>query len=384
MSAHPQAGQIVHHEAVEQAAQEVLRMKDELSKKTTDKYHTLFDSIDEGFCVMEVIFDEYGTAVDLRCLETNPVFIRHTGITNATGKTILEMFPHLEQLRIEAYANVSITGNPIRTERYLQDLDRWFDVYASRIGGKETRQIAVVFNDITKRKKQEQQRDDFISIASHELRTPVTSIKAYAEIIEDMLAEAGDTTHASLMQKLNSQVNRLTALIHALLDTTQVSQGHLVLHLESFSLDELIDERMEVFQRTWPGHCMVAHHYGSHHPITADRERINQVLTNLVSNAVKYSSAGSEVAIASRQVHNGVQVSVHDQGVGIPEEAMEKVFERFFRAGNQSNTASAGMGLGLYITAGIIHRHGGSIWAESKPGKGAAFHFILPAVATEE
>ena len=364
------------------AVQEMLRVKDELARKTTDKYYTLFNSIDEAFCIIELIFDEKGKAVDWLYVETNQVFEQHTGLANATGRTAREIIPGLEPSWTETYTEVLHTGKPVRFERYSQGTDHWFDVYASRIGNGESGQIAVVFNDITKRKKLEQQRDDFISIASHELKTPVTSIKAYAEMIGDILEEAGDAVNASLMHKLNNQVDRLTTLIHALLDTTKMSQGHLALHLELFNLNELIDERAEEMQHTWQSHCIIVCHSGPL-PVTADKERISQVLINLVSNAIKYSPAGSEVVITSRQVHKNIEVSVQDQGIGIPPEARQRVFDRFFRVSDQPSAAYQGMGLGLYIAAGIVHRHGGSIWAESKLGKGSVFYFTLPANTAE-
>lgn len=366
-----------------QAAREVLRMKDELAKKTTDKYHTLFNSIDEGFCIIELIFDEKRKAVDWVFVETNYAFARHTGLAHTTGKTAREITPDMVPAAIETYAEVLHTGRSVRFERYVPGSDHWFDIYASRIGDGKTRQLAIVFNDITKRKKLEQQRDDFISIASHELRTPITSIKAYAEMIGGQFEQAGDTDNALLMSKLNSQVDRLTLLINALLDTTKLSQGQLELHRESFDLNSLIDERLEELRRTWQTHRLTVQYSGTL-AVTADRERISQVLVNLVSNAVKYSPAGSSVVITGSQTEEGIRVCVQDQGIGIPEEELEKVFDRFFRTGDQRAHTVPGMGLGLYITAGIIRRHGGTIRAESEPGKGSRFCFTLPLIAPEE
>ncbi|HEY8918625.1 MAG TPA: PAS domain S-box protein, partial [Chitinophaga sp.] len=237
--------------------------------------------------------------------------------------------------------------------------------------------VAVVL-DITERKALEQQREDFIGIASHELKTPVTSIKAYAEVLQELFEESQDLQNAELMKKLDMQVDRLTELINVLLDTTNVAEGKLVLHTEKFDMNRLISEHIEDLQHLSKIHRFVFRR-GKLRPIVADREHIGQVLTNLFSNAIKYSPAGGDIIITSEEVDNTIRIQVQDSGIGIPEGALNKVFDRFFRvtSANASPVAS-GLGLGLYITAGIIHRHGGTIHVTSEQGKGSIFHITLP------
>jgi two-component system CheB/CheR fusion protein len=242
--------------------------------------------------------------------------------------------------------------------------------------GKATRMIGVMY-DITDHKLLEKQKDEFLSIASHELKTPVTGIKAYAELLLSMFEETGNAAYTGLMQKLDGQVDRLTNLIHTLLDATRIAEGQLPLHLESFDLNELIAASVEDLKRISNRHTLVFKP-GLLQPVTADRERIGQVMANLISNAVKYSPEGSEVDIASEELGNGILVSVQDTGIGIPEELLQKVFDRFFRVNYDQVNTFPGMGLGLYISAGIVHRHGGKIAVESKPGKGSRFYFTLP------
>ena len=223
------------------------------------------------------------------------------------------------------------------------------------------------------------QKDDFIGIASHELKTPVTSIKTYAEILMDRFEELGDKDDIKIMGKLDTQLDRLTLLIKDLLDTAKISQGTLPMNFQHICLNQLLSERREELQ-----HIGVKHNLkfalGCTKPVAADKERICQVIINLISNAVKYSPEGSDVEISTADIEGGVKLSVRDFGIGIDATIKNKIFERFFRAQNEIMSTYPGMGLGLYISAGIINRHNGSIAVESAVGQGAEFCFTLPVV----
>lgn len=220
------------------------------------------------------------------------------------------------------------------------------------------------------------QKDDFIGIASHELKTPVTSIKAYGQLIQAGLEQAGDYGNSNLIARLNGQVDRLINLINQLLDLTRVQEGKLQLHIEDTDINKLLHERIEEIQPTTSS-CLVLH-TGSLPLIKADRERIGQVITNLLSNAIKYSSPGTLITVSSGIETNGITVRVKDQGEGIAEQDHQKVFERFFRTGDGHTHLAPGMGLGLYISEQIIRRHGGYFSLESKKGEGSVFSFFLP------
>lgn len=257
---------------------------------------------------------------------------------------------------------------------------RWMNGYGRVVdkkAGRANRMVGVML-DITHRKMLEQQKEDFIGIASHELKTPVTSIKAYAEMLLDIIIEAGDPAPVGLMKKMNIQLDRLASLINTLLDTTRISQWELPLYKERFSLSKLILERVADLQPIVTSNHTFIFNLSQNAIIQADQERIGQVLTNLVSNAVKYSPKGGEVRIGYQARQDITIVSVQDHGVGIPPEMHERVFERFFRVPDVKLRNYPGMGLGLYITADIVHRHGGKIWVESEPGKGSTFYFTLP------
>jgi two-component system CheB/CheR fusion protein len=237
--------------------------------------------------------------------------------------------------------------------------------------------VSTISRDTTTRKQLEQQKDEFIAIASHELKTPVTSIKGYAEILQDRFDKAKDGDNKNLMQKLISQVDRLTNLMNDLLDTSNLSETNIKLHRTTFDINEVIDAQVGQFQLASPKHTIVFQHNKLRN-ISADKERIEQVITNLTSNAIKYSPDGGEIVITTQAVDDGIQVSITDPGLGIPEEFTHKVFDRFFRVNNLPEQRLPGMGLGLYISAKIIHHHGGVIDVVSKPGEGSTFYFKLP------
>jgi PAS domain S-box-containing protein len=286
----------------------------------------------------------------------------------------------MELILKQAVTTTGIYKADFRIVRDDNKMVRWMSGYGKVMSYKDNAAIRMVgvMYDITERKQLEQQKEDFISIASHELKTPVTSIRAYADLLSEEFYENENSENSKLIDKLTIQVDKLIDLIHALLDTSKISFGNLELHKESFDLNELIDECMEYVQ------FMPITHKLLHKPenigaVVADRERIGQVLTNLISNATKYSPFGTEILVSCSMKGEEVMVSVRDQGIGISEEMRSRVFERFFRVHDPQSPSQHGMGLGLYITANIVERHGGRIWVESEPGKGSTFCFTLPA-----
>ena len=236
--------------------------------------------------------------------------------------------------------------------------------------------VAVVL-DISERKALEKLKDEFIAVASHELKTPVTSIKGYAEMLRGSLQETKDESNALLAGKLDGQVDRLISLIRDLLDTSKIAEGQLSLRPEIFDLNELILERVAELQQTAPLH-QVTFTPGDLKPIEADRDRVGQVLNNLVSNAIRYSPAGGPVHLKSFDNGNSVQISVEDKGLGIPVSLRDKLFDRFFRVSHEGSATFPGMGLGLYISAEIVKHHGGTITLEGEEGKGTTFLVNLP------
>jgi two-component system, chemotaxis family, CheB/CheR fusion protein len=240
--------------------------------------------------------------------------------------------------------------------------------------------IVVNYRDITDRKVLENQKENFIAIASHELKTPVTSIKAYTEMLLEKLEEAGDKASVGLVSKLDKQVIRLTNLVTDLLDVTKLAEGQLSLHEESFDLAELISETAREMQVPASRHTLVTKLKPTGN-VFADRQRIAQVLTNFISNAIKYSPAPGKIIISSSSDSGKATVTVEDFGIGVPVQSRNRVFDRLFRADDTDTPGIStfpGLGIGLYISAEIIKKHGGTIGIKSKRNKGAKFFFTLP------
>lgn len=224
-------------------------------------------------------------------------------------------------------------------------------------------------------------KDEFLSIASHELRTPVTSIKGYTQLAKTLIRENDLGTSEEYLDIALDQIDRMSRLILELLDVSRIETGRLEIRREAIDWPHFV---RDVVQRH---HTAVSdRHFHLDVPegtriIAGDRDRLEQVLGNLLENAVKYSPEGSDIWVELEEKGDQVVTSVSDRGIGIPSDELGQVFERFHRGRQVSSTNYGGLGLGLYITKQIVERHGGTIWVESKEGAGTAFHFSLPAVA---
>jgi signal transduction histidine kinase len=237
--------------------------------------------------------------------------------------------------------------------------------------------IIAHYRDITERHLLEKQKDQFIGIASHELKTPVTSIKGYAQVLEQLFTESEDKKALELIKKMDGQINRLTTLIKDLLDVTQITEGQLKLKKESFDMNELITEVTDEIQQVTLKHKLVKE-LQPLDKIVADKEKTRQVLVNFISNAIKYSPNADTVIISSSGDGEAISVSVQDFGIGIAEATQPKIFDRFFRDADPSINTYPGLGLGLYIAAEIVKKQGGKITLKSTKNVGSAFTFSLP------
>ena len=220
-------------------------------------------------------------------------------------------------------------------------------------------------------------RDDFISVASHELKTPVTSVKIFTQVLQHHSQQIGDAKAVNHLQKMNRQLDKLTELIYNLLNISKIQAGRMEYKLQLFDFDKMIKEVAEVHQHTASHHkLMVKGHTGQ--MVYGDEDRLGQVLSNLVSNAIKYSPSADRVEIKLSKKQNNIIVAVRDFGIGMAKEHLTKIFERFYRVYDTTDKTFPGLGIGLYISSEIIKRHNGRLWVESHAGKGSTFYFSLP------
>ncbi|MES2431884.1 MAG: PAS domain S-box protein [Bacteroidota bacterium] len=231
--------------------------------------------------------------------------------------------------------------------------------------------------DIHEIKESEQQKDLFISMASHELKTPITSIKGYVQILLSMHNDSNDTFLKNSLFTVNKQIGVLTNLIGDLLDMSKIKSGSLQLNREAFNLNSMVKEIITDMEHTEPKHDFIFN-AGKDVELSGDKERIGQVLINFLTNAIKYSPNSNIININSTIEDDYAIVSVADKGIGINKADQQKIFDRFYRVEGKDEKTFPGFGIGLFIASEIIQRHKGKIKVESEPGKGSIFSFLLP------
>jgi len=237
-----------------------------------------------------------------------------------------------------------------------------------------------IATDIQEQKEIEKQKDEFLSIASHELKTPLTSVKAFLQLSQRSLP-ASEKAHG-LISKAATQLIRLETLISDLLDVSKINAGKMNYNLEPFEFSDALSETVEGVQQGYDKHQIIIER-NDVVLYNGDRQRLEQVINNLLVNAIKYSPNSNKVVVRSEVQHNNIIVSVQDFGIGIEAENLTKLFDRYYRVDN-SNMRFQGLGLGLFISSEIIKRHNGSFWIESEPGKGSTFYFLLPVSGRQE
>ncbi len=237
--------------------------------------------------------------------------------------------------------------------------------------------------DISEQKQIQIQKDNFIAIASHELKTPVTSIKAYSQVLEMILSGKGETKEADMVGKMGTQLNRLIDLINDLLDVTKLNAGKLQFNDMEFDFNRMVKELIEDLQRTTNRHTLVED-FKTTGTVFGDKDRIGQVVTNFITNAIKYSPNSEKIIVHTSLKYNEIHICVQDFGIGISEKHQKRVFEQFYRVSGDMQHTFPGLGLGLYISSEIIKREGGRIWVDSIAGEGSSFCFALPLIKKQE
>jgi two-component system phosphate regulon sensor histidine kinase PhoR len=235
-----------------------------------------------------------------------------------------------------------------------------------------------VYSDTTEVRELHRNKDEFLSLVSHELRTPVTSIKGYAQLLQRRARrEHLPAQTASAYATIERQAARMQELIDLLLDLSRLEAGRLKIQAAPVNLTDLIKRVVEMVQSTADLHRIDMRLPREPVSIQGDERRLEQVLMNVLTNAVRYSPDGGTVTLSLECQSDRVRISVADTGVGIAPDSLARVFERFYRAA--STPLPTGMGIGLYITRGIVEEHGGKIGVESELGKGSTFTVELPA-----
>ncbi|MVN93039.1 PAS domain-containing sensor histidine kinase [Mucilaginibacter aquatilis] len=323
---------------------------------------------------------------DLTVLSVNSHFLKTFKVSKeeTEGQSLYELgngqwnIPKLKEL----LEKILPTNNPVEEFEVEHDFPHigrklmLLNAHRIELEGHYRDRILIAIEDITDRRDIERRKDDFLSIASHELKTPLTTIKGYVQIMQRLLPKDASEKFKEILAKTGVYVERLNSLIAELLDVSRIQTGNIELHKEPFNFDKTVYEVVENLQAANQSHQIIVKGEATD-SFEGDESHITQVINNLLSNAIKYSPDANRVEVYLSRVSNYLKFAVTDYGMGISLDEQKKIFERFYRVG-EIQQRFPGMGIGLYICDQIIKNHGGSLWVESEPSKGSTFSFTLP------
>jgi PAS domain S-box-containing protein len=358
-----------------------------------ERYRTLFESIDEGFCVIQLLRDRDGKVRDYRFEEANEAFSMHTGLADAVGKTVSTLVPGLDPQWLAIYDRVARTGEATRFVEEAKAMHRWFDVYAARLGGAGSDQVAVLFSDITQRLLAEQdlrrladelaqanrRKTEFLATLAHELRNPLAPLSNGLHLMRR--AANQPEVLEKTRQMMERQVQHMVHLVDDLLDVARISTGKVDLRRRPIDLKDVVATAVETSGSLieGAGHTLHVDVADEPLPLDADPTRIAQVVSNLLNNAAKYTPPQGTITLQLRRDGAQAVLSVTDTGIGIAPEAIAKVFEMFAQVDNRNGGPQGGLGIGLSLVQSLVALHGGSVAASSPgPGKGSTFTVRLP------
>jgi PAS domain S-box-containing protein len=349
--------------AARQQAEEALRKSEEL-------YRTLAANFPNGAVFL---FNR-----ELRYTIADGTGLTPVGLSKEAleGKTIWEALPPDTWAILEPHYRASLAGRAVSFE--IPYANRLYLVHTLPIKNEHGEVFAgiAMMQDITAQKEAERLKDEVVSTISHELRTPLTSLRGFAELMLEREFPA-EKQHQFLLI-MHDETVRLTNLINDFLDLQRIQSGRQSYHFDRLELIDVLRESIALFTQAGEKHPLRLEAPDALPPVQVDKDRIRQVLSNLLSNAVKFSPRGGEVTVGARQEGAEVVVWVADQGVGIPPEALPKLFSIFFRADNAETRNIGGTGLGLALVKGMVEAHQGRVWVESEIGRGSTFFFTLP------
>jgi PAS domain S-box-containing protein len=371
-----QASSLAGESAGRKAAEERVRISENL-------YRHLFEASTDGILVVDPA--------------THAIIEANKGVADLFGTTSAQLLGR-NLLRIGLFPDQE-SGEAVWREMEEQHLARreslefhmedgqlrYVEFVGNRFQANSHEIIQCHLRDITDRKQAEEaqrqlevRKDAFIGMASHELRTPITSLKAFTQVLQRRLRQQPDVDPQVLhmLDRMDEQINRQTRLIRDLLDLSKMQAGYLALHETWFDLDDLVRETLDTVQPTTLTHTLRLEG-ATQARVYGDRERVGQVLINLLTNAIKYSPTADSILVTMQGNREWAEVAVRDFGIGIAPKHQKRIFERFYQVDDPQTSTYPGLGIGLHIAQTIIERQGGRLWVESSAGNGSTFHCSL-------
>jgi PAS domain S-box-containing protein len=401
------------------------KQAEQARQESETRFRTLFESMDEGYCVAEMIFDGENNPIDYRFLEVNQAFERQTGITDARGRLMREIAPEHEQHWFDIYGRVALTGETLRFEKPAAALRRYFEVCAFRMGAPELRHVGMVFNDITERKNidrrrelalaqeealrkdaetatralaqtqealqkrvaelaaSDQHRNEFLAILAHELRNPLAPLRNAVQILRRSADNAAVVEKARDL--IDRQVHHMSRLVSDLLEAARAQNGQIKLQMSSLDLRSIIRHAVDLMRPVFEGKQQKLRVTLPETPVSVegDATRLEQVFTNLLSNANKYTQERGEIEInlGAGLIDEArcAIVQVVDNGEGIEGELVPRLFELFAQADRSLAHSQGGLGIGLSLVRTLVEMHGGRVTMRSEGrGRGSTFEVRIP------
>lgn len=305
-------------------------------------------------------------------------FDTHEEITLAQ---VIAKIPEAYRHQVEAeISNAILNRAEYNVEHTISSFDdqkpRWIRAIGKLDSNDKDPCFTGIAIDITEQKQDEQRKNDFIGMVSHELKTPLTSLSGFLQLLLLKSKRTEDKFQTGVLEKAAKQVKKMTRMVHSFLTISRLAAGKIYLELEHFDIEALVEEIVEENRIAFPDH-QINFQAITFTAVLADRDKIGQVITNFISNAVKYAPGSKTIDVACRKDHGQVTISISDYGIGIKPEDKSKLFERYYRVENSLAKNVAGFGIGLYLCAEIIERHQGKIGLESVWGNGSTFFFTL-------
>jgi PAS domain S-box-containing protein len=355
-----------------------LKLSNTLLRESEDNLKSAFDAADLGSCALNLKTGKAEMSPRYRMLYGLPL----TG--DITWEMVLEAVdPEYVADVNKVLENAIAYGQPVDStypiKHILTGERRWMRVVGKVRADTDGswHSVYAIVMDVTEQKQDEQRKNDFIAMVSHELKTPLTSIRGYMQMLQLKARKTSDEFTTSSLQKVERQIRKMTTLINGFLNISRLESGQIQMEMQHFSVNDLVREIKQEYLDTISSHPVI-YQQSDDIMMDGDRDKIGQVINNFISNAVKYSPAGS-VILLSCQIRDGsVVFSVKDNGMGIAPDNLPKLFDRYYRVQGQQTLTVAGFGIGLYLSAEIVYRHHGKIWAESEVNVGSTFYFSIP------